>query len=170
MPETISFEAAIAFTENLFTQNPPDLELNQEPDQALEQALTELVRSDNGARGFFVFYLTNQIADNPTEPIISALRSVPEPSAELLVKNLAMSVAMKITHRRNGNEAMALSSEKVSVRTANLIKLLNLAEVKIIADLMRTSALSGGGKYEDFLKKWGYDFEQRAAIAAATAL
>lgn len=163
MSEAISFEQAIAYAENLFNQDLP-------PDPELQQAISNLVSTDNGARGFFVFYLTNEIADQLTESVIQALRAVPIPSAELLVKNLAMSTAMAIAHKRNDDQAMALSSQRVSDRTANLIKLVNLAEVKRIADLMHESAQSGAGEYANFLNKWGYDSEQRSAIASKTSL
>lgn len=159
---TLTFEEAIAHTENLFGANLSDREL--------QSAIVDLVSTDNGARGFFVFYLTNAIADRPTQPVIQALQDVPVPCAELLVKNLAMSTAMAIAHRRNHNEALALSSQQVSDRTANLIQLLNLSEVKTIADLMQHSAQSGTGEYANFLTKWGYDSEQRAAIATVTTL
>jgi hypothetical protein len=162
MSEAISFEQAIAYTENLFNQDLP-------PDPELQQAIADLVSTDNGARGFFVYYLTNEISDRPTESVIQALQAVPIPSAELLVKNLAMSTAMAIAHIRNDDQAMALSSQRVSDRTANLIKLVNLAEVKRIADLMHESAESGVGEYANFLTKWGYDSEQRLAIAAITS-
>jgi hypothetical protein len=163
MSGSISFEQAIAYTENLFNQDLP-------PDPEFQQAIADLVSTDNGARGFFVYYLTNEIADRPTESVIQALRSVPIPSAELLVKNLVMSTAMAIAHKRNDDQAMALSSQRVRDRTANLIKLVNLSEVKTIADLMHESAESGVGEYANFLTKWGYDSEQRAAIASITSL
>jgi len=162
MTKSLTFEQAIAYTESLLTEgNLADLDL--------EQAIADLVNTDNGARGFFVFYLTNQIADSPTQPVINALQSVPVPTSELLVKNLAMSTAMAIAHKRNNDAAMALSSKQVSDRTLNLIRLVNLDEVRRIADLMKDSALWGTGEYASFLTKWGYDPEQRSAIAAITS-
>ena len=137
---------------------------------SFEQAIADLVSTDNGARGFFVAYLTHEIADLHTQSVIKALQAVPNPSAELLVKNLAMSTAMEIAHRRNQDEANALGSQSVQERTANLIKLLKISEVKTIADLMKDSAQTGAGEYANFLTKWGYDSEQRAAIAAITSL
>jgi hypothetical protein len=164
MSKSLSFEEAIAHTENLFIlANSTQANLS---DLELQQAISDLVSTDNGARGFFVFYLTNEIANQPTEP----LRAVPVPSAELLVKNLAMSTAMAIAHKRNNHATQALGSKQVSDRTANLIKLLNLAEVKKIAELMKNSAQSGAGEYANFLTKWGYDPEQRTAIASVTSL
>lgn len=153
-----SFEEAIAYTENLFSNTLP---------ADLEAVIAQLIATDNGARGFYVYYLTNSVADQPNEAILQAIRQVPEPSAELLVKNLAMSTAMAIAHRRNHNEAQAQGSDQVKMRTANLIQKLNLAKVTEIGQLMQESARSGTGVYVNFFTKWGYDAEQKQAIAAA---
>ncbi|AFY73775.1 hypothetical protein Syn7502_01723 [Synechococcus sp. PCC 7502] len=163
MIASLSFEEAIACTENLFTS--ADL---SEPE--LQQAIADLIRTDNGARGFYVYYLTNPVGNHPTEAVIKAIQAVPEPSAELLVKNLVMSTAMAIAHRRNQDESHAQGSQQVKERTANLISLLNLTEVKRIANLMKAAAESGTGEYANFLTKWGYDSEQRQAIATITTI
>jgi hypothetical protein len=158
-----TFEEAIAHTKDLFTQFTQNNLTNQE----LQQAIAHLITTDNGARGFFVFYLTNEIVDRPTESVIQALQNTSSPLiAELLVKNLVMSTAMVITHNRNHNLTMAQSSQKVSDRTATLIKLVNLPQVKEIAQQMQRSAQLGTGEYADFLNKWGYDQEQKSAIAS----
>ncbi|CAN1211375.1 hypothetical protein TUMEXPCC7403_14330 [Tumidithrix helvetica PCC 7403] len=168
--ESLSFEQAIAYTEKLLNQT--DL-----TDADLQAEIANLVTTENGARGFFVCYLTGdwQLADRPSEGIVRALQSVPEPSAELLVKNLAMSTAMAIAHRRIDNDPQAQGSDRVAKRTAQLIALLNLDEIDRLAKLMYASAqidetqADRGDKYSAFLKKWGYDREQMEAIQTAIA-
>ncbi|MEE3717833.1 hypothetical protein V2H45_13910 [Tumidithrix elongata RA019] len=176
--DTLSFEQAIAYTEKLLNHT----ELT---DADLQAEITNLVATENGARGFFVCYLTGdwQLADRPSEGIIRALQAVPEPGAELLVKNLAMSTAMAIAHRRMDNETQAQGSDRVAKRTAHLMTLLNLDEIDRLAKLMYASAQAhevqtGSGrdhgqvdddKYSAFLKKWGYDREQKDAIQTAIA-
>jgi hypothetical protein len=76
-----------------------------------------------------------------------------------------MSTAMAITHRRAGNNEQAQGSDRVAKRTALLIEKVNLLEVKEIAMQMSHSAITDNGTYTDFLKKWGYDVEQKQAIA-----
>jgi hypothetical protein len=162
VPDAISFEQAIEFTQSLMTQ----MQSAQISDADLEASLTILLSSDNGARGFFVTYLTDEgsLADHPSEAVIRALQSSPAIVPELLVKNLAMSSAMAIAHRRNQNEAMAQGSDRVQRRTAALIQTVQMAEVTDRATHLRASAATGGGEYEAFLNRWGYDSEQRQVI------
>lgn len=156
----MTFEEAIAYTETLLSHRDLD-------EAILESEISELVQTANGARGFFVAFLTgeSELADHPNIGTIRALQSTPNAIAELLVKNLAMSMAMAITHQRAGNPEQAAGSERVAKRTALLIEKVDLVEVQKIATQMQTSAISGHGEYAAFLAKWGYDAEQKQAIA-----
>ncbi|CAN1212014.1 HEAT repeat domain-containing protein [Tumidithrix helvetica PCC 7403] len=158
----MTFEAAIAYTETLRVRK--DLEASQ-----LKSEVEALIKTSNGARGFFVSFLTStwELADNPSPAIIQALQSEPKAIAELLVKNLAMSTAMAITHRRNGDTEQAHDSERVAKRTTLLIEKVDLPEIRTIAAQMLNSATSNKGEYAAFLEKWGYDAEQKQAIANA---
>lgn len=120
VPDNLTFEQAIALTHTLMKQ----MQHQQIGEADLEKTLTALVASENGARGFFVTYLTDDrpLADAPSAAVVQALQSSPEIVAELLVKNLAMSSAMAIAHRRNQNEAMAEGSDRVQTRTTQLIQ------------------------------------------------
>jgi predicted enzyme related to lactoylglutathione lyase len=156
----MTFEEAIAYTANLLLRSDLD-------DAQLQSEITNLVKTANGARGFFVCFLTGEweLADSPSPAIIKALQAEPKAIAELLVKNLAMSTAMAITHRRNGDTEQAKGSDRVAKRTALLIEKVDLPEVRAIASQMLNSATSNDGEYATFLDKWGYDAEQKQAIA-----
>ena len=156
----MSFEEAIAYTETLLSRTDLD-------DAQLQSEITNLVKTANGARGFFVCFLTGEweLADNPSPAIIQALQAEPNAIAELLVKNLAMSTAMAITHRRNGDAEQAQGSDRVAKRTSLLIEKVDLSEVQAIATQMKDSAKTNAGDYAAFLEKWGYDDEQKIAIA-----
>jgi hypothetical protein len=158
----LKFEEAIAFTESLLHQT----EAGELSPEAIGEAIATLVQTENGARGFFVTYLTanNTLADYPSEEVVQALRSNPEIVSELLVKNLAMSAAMTLTHRRDENEPMAQDSERVRDRTATLIKLVELDEIRDRCKQLLESAVTGAGNYQAFLDRWGYDAEQRQLI------
>lgn len=158
--ENITFEEAIAYTEELLLRSDLD-------DAQLESEISKLVQTVNGARGFFVCFLTGdwQLADVPNTSVIRALQSAPNAIAELLVKNLAMSTAMAITHRRAGNIEQTDSSHRVAKRTALLIEKVDLTEVRTIATQVKEAAISNTGAYADFLTRWGYDAEQKQAIA-----
>ncbi len=162
--KNMTFEEAITYTENLLKRG--DVEELQ-----LESEISTLVQTSNGARGFFVCFLTGewQLADNPSSGIIKALQSEPNAIAELLVKNLAMSTAMAIVHQRAGNLEQAQGSKRVAKRTALLIEKVDLVEVRTIAAQMQNSASTNTGEYVSFLEKWGYDVEQKQAIANVLA-
>jgi hypothetical protein len=159
----MTFEEAIAYTQALLSRK--DLDELQ-----LESEISALVQTSNGARGFFVCFLTGewQLADAPSTPI-KALQSSPDAIAELLVKNLAMSTAMAISHRRADNEEQAQGSDRVARRTGLLIEKVRLPEVYEIATQMRNSAISNEGNYVSFLERWRYDAEQKQAIANVLA-
>lgn len=162
--KNMTFEEAIAYTEALLLRN----DLNE---LQLQSEISKLVQTSNGARGFFVCFLTgeSQLADNPSFGIIKALQSEPNAIAELLVKNLAMSTAMAIIHRRAGNAEQVQGSNRVAKRTALLMEKVDLAEVREIALQMQNSANTNTGQYLSFLEKWGYDVEQKHAIANVLA-
>jgi hypothetical protein len=67
---------------------------------------------------------------------------------------------MAITHRRNDRLDLAQGSDRVQQRSLQLIQQVNSPALQtIVAAMVR-------GDYEDFMTKWGYDEEQRAAITA----
>lgn len=163
MTETaLSFEQAMADTRNL-------LEKQAQGEISTEQVATviaELLTSNNGARGFFVVWLTGEsaLADAVPAEILVALRTAPDKVAELLTKNLAMSTAMAYTHRTNGDLASAAGSEQVSRRTQTLIAHLNLPAVDEQLALLKASLRYPNGHYTAFLQRWGYNSTQRRAI------
>ncbi|KAM3103181.1 hypothetical protein ACKFKF_01415 [Phormidesmis sp. 146-12] len=164
VPDSISFEEAIALTQSLLSKI--EQEGLSESDAA---TVANLVATENGARGFFVTYLTDArpLADRPSEEVVAALRSSPSMVSELLVKNLAMSTAMILAHTRSQKLDLAKGSERVQRRTTNLIQQTQLAEVQTKVQSLLESIASGTGQYQSFLERWGYDAEQKQAIAQA---
>lgn len=165
VPESVSFKQAIDISQSLLSQ----IETREIAESEVTKVISELVKTENGARGFFVTFLTSEtsLADNPSSTVVEALRSHPEYVAELLVKNIAMSSAQAVYHRRNQAEDMAQDSERVQRRTAQLIKLVNLPAVSESAQQLLHSITTGEGSYKDFLERWGYDYEQRQAMSKA---
>lgn len=163
--ESITFEGAIELTQSLLSEIEADRLLQGD----IEQAVTSLVKTQNGARGFFVTYLTDdrQEADQPSPGVVEALRSAPEIVAELLVKNLAMSAAMVVYHSRHQSEEMAAGSARVQERSRNLIQILQMPACQTLALQMLESLQNASGEYEEFFQRWGYDNEQKLAIGSA---
>jgi hypothetical protein len=161
--KAITFEEAITLTQSLLDQ----LEQSTLKASAFEEAVAKLIATQNGARGFFVAFLTDSRAlIDPLMPtVIPALQSTPEMAPELLVKNLAMSTAMEITHRRNSNLELAAQSAQVQRRTTVLLDQLGFHYVKTEAEGLWQAVTENAGTYAPFLKRWGYDAEQQTAIA-----
>jgi hypothetical protein len=159
----ITFEDAIALTQSLLDQR----EQATLQDAEFGAAVAELMTTHNGARGFFVAYLTDsrELIDTLLSVVASALKQSPAIAPELLVKNLAMSTAMEITHRRNHNPDQAAQSAQVQRRTAALMDLLGFPYFKTDAESLWQAVTAEAGSYAAFLKRWGYDAEQKVAIA-----
>lgn len=161
----LSFEQAIAHSQDLLLE----IAENKLSDQEITTAISNLVATENGARGFFVTFLTAQnfsLADQPSPALLTALESSPAIVGELLVKNLAMATATEILHQRRGDSNAAQGSRQVRQRTKNLINLLPSPGLTEKLTALEES-LDGEGPYEDFLERWNYDQEQRQAIRLA---
>lgn len=165
IPEGVTFEQAIALSQTLVDQ----VSQGTVADGSLESAIAQLVASENGARGFFVTYLSDDrpVADPPTTAVIAALKTMPEIVAPLMVKNLAMSTAMAIVHRRNQDEALAQGSDRVKARSAYILQAIQSKETVAQINALITSIEAQAGDYTPFLTRWGYDSEQQQAIRQA---
>lgn len=160
-----SFPEAIAESQKIMEQ----MSDNQLSEDEIENAIASLVSTQAGARGFFVAYLTDDLplADNPTEGVIKGLRSSPAIISDLLVKNVAMSAAMKVTHLRNEDETAAAGSERVQRRSVNLIEQLKIPQIESEIKDLQSTIIEGEGNYQEFLARWDYDEEQRSIISQA---
>ena len=159
---SLSFPEAIEATQSIMDR----IGSGQINEAEIETKIASLVSSKQGARGFFVAYLTSELplADNPSVGIINGLKYAPDLVGELLVKNVAMSTAMAITHRRNQDEETAKSSDMVADRSINLIEKLDLDSIEAELTKLQTTLNQGKGSYQQFLEKWGYDAEQKDLI------
>ena len=137
-----------------------------ENEEISDEVLAELVASRDGARGFFVVSLAGDSAlmDRLPDAVVGQLRHAGEPVVDLSVRNLAMSTAMALQHRRSGDQAQQAGSERVTVRCIELLRLLDPALVKERLEQLLAAALDNTGEDVAFLEKWGYDADQRKAI------
>lgn len=163
VPPEVSFQDAIALTQTLLTK------VDQLAPAELQSYVADLVATMNGARGFFVTFLTNEfeLAEEKKDAIATALCTAPETVAGLLVKNLVMSTAMTLTHSRQNNPDMVQQSQLTRERTAAVIKRIDLPAVAQEAQQLWQSLTTNTGSYTEFLQRWGYDDEQKQAMQAA---
>jgi hypothetical protein len=137
-------------------------------DEVLADRVSELVASRDGARGFFVVSLAGDspLMDRLPDQVGMVLRAGGEAVVDLTVRNLAMSSAMALQHARSGDGAMQAGSERVQGRSTELLRLLEPGLVKQRLETL-LAATAGSGEDGAFLDRWGYDADQRSAIAAA---
>lgn len=165
--QNLSFPQAIETTQSLMEK----IDAGKLDEASIEQEVANLVSSKNGGRGFFVAYLTSEmsLADRPSMGVINGLKSSTAVVTELLVKNLAMSSAMIVAHSRNDDTDNIRGSQTVCRRTSNLIQQIQLNAIAQELDKLKTTVSEGKGEYEEFIKRWGYDAEQKKAIETAIA-
>jgi len=140
-------------------------EKNEISDEVIADRIGELIKTVDGARGFFVISLSIDcpLMDRLPDALIFQLRSSGEIVVDLTVKNLAMSSAMVITHRKN-NDIQEFQSERIKIRCIELLKLLDSNKVKNrLSKLLE--ATKGHGPDLEFLQRWGYKDEQINAIS-----
>ena len=167
VPAHVKFDEAIDLTQAFLLQlKKQELTSNQ-----IQEFVADLVQTANGARGFFVTYLTasDPICDAPQPEIIAALQAHPEIAADLLVKNVAMSTAQQLYHQRRNDLEMVASSATVAARTTKIIQQLNLPQIQDLCRELVSTIEAGNGSYQEFLTRWGYDDEQKHAIAQAVS-
>jgi hypothetical protein len=142
-------------------------------DEVLADQVTDLVRTRDGARGFFATALVSNcpLMDRLPDPLVMGFQEVGDVVVEVTVSNLAMSAAMMVHHERNGDLESKAGSERVQLRVRELLQ--HLARGVNSASLVKArlevllEATDGRGEDVAFLDRWGYDAEQKAAIADA---
>ncbi len=134
-------------------------------DEVISDRIGELIKTREGARGFFVVSLSIDcpLMDRCPDALIFQLRNSGENVVDLTVKNLAMSSAMIIKHKAN-KDPLENQSKRIKTRCIELLKLLDSTLVKKRLDVL-LDAIKGNGKDLEFLSKWGYNQEQINAIS-----
>ena len=167
VPANVKFDAAIDLTQSFLAQ----LKKNELTSSQILEFVSALIQTANGARGFFVTYLTakDSICDEPQPEIITAIAAHPDIAADLLVKNIAMSTAQQLYHQRRNDSEMMSSSATVAARTTKIIQQLNLLQIQDMCRELVSTIQTGTGSYHEFLTRWGYDDEQKDSIKQTIA-
>ena len=134
-------------------------------DEVISDQIGELIKTVDGARGFFVVSLSIDcpLMDRLPDALIYQLRHSGEIVVDLTVKNLAMSSAMIVKHRDN-KDPLEIQSKRIKTRCIELLKLLDSSLVKKRLDVL-LDAIKGSGRDLKFLDKWGYNQDQINAIS-----
>ncbi len=142
-------------------------------EEVLADRIAELIKTKNGLRGFFAYTLSDKdcfLLDKLPFSLIYKLNEGGNDVVEIVVKNLIMSSAQIIFHRRENNHEYEISSENISDRCKAILRLLETKLVtktvnKIIKDLDNMgNSFNNSTKYDpeqkDFIKKQIFDIAQ----------
>ncbi|MDZ4832505.1 MAG: hypothetical protein SGJ27_01765 [Candidatus Melainabacteria bacterium] len=170
--ENLTFHQSIEASRELIEK----LESKTLPEDQAREEIGALLSDMATARGFFVSLLTGDWKfGNKIPPIvIESIKAKPGHSYTLLARNLVMSCATAVAHKRSEQPNLAEGSDRVAERSAYLIKKIDNAD--IMSELVDikcaceerlhegTPHAQNSGAYHAFLERWSYDLEQiRAA-------
>ena len=142
-------------------------------EEVLADRIAELIRTQNGMRGFFAYALSDQdcsLLDKLPFSLIFKLQEGGNKIVEIVVKNLIMSSAQIVVHDREKNLAYKSNSENISERCKNILRALETKLVtktinQIIKDLDNLgNSFDKSRKYDaqqkEFIKKQIFDIAQ----------
>ena len=98
--------------------------------------------------------------DRLPDPVVGQLRKAGKNIVDITVRNLAMSSAMVIVHKRNNDASQKESSERVACRCVELLRLLDPYQVKTRIEVLLLAVSENIGEDVNFINKWKYDEEQ----------
>ena len=142
-------------------------------EEVLADRIAELIKTKNGLRGFFAYALSDRncnLLDTLPISLIFKFSERGKDVVEIVIKNLIMSSAQIIVHRRENNFEYKLTSENISERCKGILRVLETKLVtkninQIIKDLDNIgNSFDNSTKYDDqqkeFIKQQIFDISQ----------
>jgi len=166
-------EASFIQAINISAQWCKEWEENLLSEEVLADRIAELIKTKNGLRGFFAYALSDKdcfLLDKLPFSLIYKLNEGGKTVVEIVVKNLIMSSAQIIIHRKENNDEYEITSENISERCKAILRLLETQLVtktvnQILKDLdTMGNSLNNSTKYDTeqkiFIKKQFFDIAQ----------
>ena len=142
-------------------------------EEVLADRIAELIKTKNGLRGFFAYALSDKecfLLDKLPFALIFKLNESGDSVVEIIIKNLIMSSAQIIIHRRENNAEYEMKSKNIADRCKCILRILETKLVtktvnQIIKDLDNMgNSFDNSTKYDseqkDFIKKQIFDIAQ----------
>ena len=142
-------------------------------EEVLSDRIAELIKTRNGCRGFFAYALSDKdcfLFDKLPFSLVFKLNEGGVSVVEIVLKNLIMSSAQIIIHRRENNHKYEINSENISERCKAILRLLETKLVtKTVNQIMKGldnmgNSFDNSTKYDaeqkDFIKKQIFDIAQ----------
>ena len=133
-------------------------------EEVLADRIAELIKTKNGLRGFFAYTLSDKdcfLLDTLPFSLIFKLNEGGDEVVEIVVKNLVMSTAQIIIHRREKNHAYEITSENISERCKAILRLLETKSVTKTVNQVLKNLDTMGNSFDNSIK---YDSEQKEFI------
>ena len=133
-------------------------------EEVLADRIAELIRTQNGMRGFFAYALSDQdcsLLDKLPFSLIFKLQEGGNKIVEIVVKNLIMSSAQIVVHDREKNLAYKSNSENISERCKNILRAL---ETKLVTKTINQIIKDLDSLGNSFDKSRKYDAQQKEFI------
>ena len=133
-------------------------------EEVLADRIAELIKTRNGLRGFFAYALSDKdcfLLDKLPFALIYKLNEGGEAVVDIVLKNLIMSSAQIIMHRRDNNHEYEITSENISERCKAILRLLETNSVANSASQVLRNLDNMGNSFDNSIK---YDTEQKEFI------
>ena len=133
-------------------------------EEVLADRIAELTKTRNGLRGFFAYALSDKecfLLDKLPFSLIYKLNEGGDVVADVVVKNLIMSSAQVIIHRRDNNHEYEITSENISDRCKAILRMLETKSVTKSVNQVLRNLDNMGNSFENSIK---FDLEQKKFI------
>ena len=133
-------------------------------EEVLADRISELIKTKNGLRGFFAYALSDKncfLLDKLPSSLIFKLNEGGESVVEIVSKNLVMSSAQIIIHRRENNHEYEITSANISDRCKGILSLL---ETKLVTKTVNEVIKDLDNMGNSFDHSTKYDSEQKEFI------
>jgi len=133
-------------------------------EEVLADRIAELTKTRNGLRGFFAYALSDKdcfLLDKLPFSLIYKLNEGGDAVTDIVVKNLIMSSAQIIIHRRDNNHEYEITSENISDRCKAILRLLETKSVTKSVNQVLRDLDNIGNSFDNSVK---YDSEQKEFI------
>ena len=133
-------------------------------EEVLSDRIAELIKTKNGLRGFFAYALSDKecfLLDKLPFSLIFKLNEAGDAVVEIVIKNLIMSTAQIIIHRRENNHEYEIASENISDRCKAILRLIETKLVARKVNQVLKDLDNMGNSFDNSIK---YDSEQKKFI------
>ena len=133
-------------------------------EEVLADRIAELIKKRNGLRGFFAYALSDKdcfLLDKLPFSLIYKLNEGGDAVVDIVLKNLIMSSAQIIIHRRNKNNEYEITSKNISSRCKAILRLLETNSVTKSVNQVLRDLDNMGNSFDNSVK---YDSEQKKFI------